>query len=197
MKWLLAPSMLVLLLGVAVSASAQGVASASTSSAGGTPISELLKAMGKKTGKKVVAEPRVQAQIDVGDVSHLNYDDFLNVLEVYGFVAVERGDTIFVLPDAMARMMPTPLASGNEKHPDAEIVTRIIHVKSMPAAALVPIMRPLIPQYGHLAANICTNDLLLVDRFGNTKRLEAIVQAMDKGEAYKAEKCYPNRPSSE
>jgi general secretion pathway protein D len=189
MKWVVASSMLVVLLGAAVPASAQNVVSASTSSVGGTPISELLKAIGKKTGKKVIAEPRVQAQIDVGDVSRLTYDDFLNVLELYGFVAVERGDTILVMPDANARWTAVPLAAGNEKHPDAEVVTRIIHVKSMPAATLVPIMRPLVPSFGHLAANVCTNDLILVDRFGNTKRLESIVQAMDKGEAYKIEKC--------
>jgi general secretion pathway protein D len=195
MKWVVAPSIVILLLGAAVPASAQnGVPASPSSVGGGTPISDLLKAMGKKTGKKVVAEPHVQAEINVGDLSRLDYDDFLNVLDVYGFVAVERGDTILVVPDASARVMPVPVASGNEKHPDAEVVTRIIHVKSMPAAALVPIMRPLIPSFGHLAANVCTNDLILVDRFGNVKRIESIVQAMDKGDAYKTERC--NAPSS-
>jgi general secretion pathway protein D len=196
MKWVLAPCLLALLPGIAVPVSAQNVASASVSASNddGTPIAELLAAIAKKTGKKVIAEPRVQARIHAGDVSRLSYDEFLSVLEVYGFVAVERGDTILVLPDVGARTLGAPLVSGNEKHPDAQVVTRIIHVKSMPAASLVPIMRPLIPSFGHLAASGCTNDLILVDRFANVKRIDAIIQAMDEGEPYKVEKC--SLPSS-
>ena len=94
-----------------------------------------------------------------------------------------------VMPDAMVRTMPVPLVSGLEKLPDAEVVTRIIHVRSMPAAQLVPLLRPLIPQSGHLAAVGCTNDLILVDRFGNVKRIEAIIKALETPETYKAEKC--------
>ena len=52
-------------------------------------------------------------------------------------------------------------------------------------------MRPLVPRFGHLAANLCTNDLILVDHFANVKRMESIVQAIDTGEAYKPEKCPP------
>src|SRR5262249_33588712 len=104
-------------------------------------------------------------------------------------VALERGDTVIVVPDAIARSLPVPLISANEKHPDAEVVTRIIHVRNMPAALLVPITRALVPQFGHLAAVTCSNDLILVDRFANVKRIEAIVQAVDTGEPYKPEKC--------
>lgn len=66
---------------------------------------------------------------------------------------------------------------------------------SVPAPLLVPILRPLIPQFGHLAASKCTNDLILVDRFANTKRLESIIQALDTGEPYKPEKCGEPAPT--
>jgi general secretion pathway protein D len=177
-----------LLIGVASVSSAQTSGSSSLSDS--RPITDFIKAYGKKSGKNFIVDPRVQAQVTLTeDGSKASRDDFLNVLMVYGFVAVERGDTVFVLPDAGVRTMPVPLATGLEKHPDAEVVTRIIHVKTIPAAALVPLMRPLVPQFGHLAAVTCTNDLILVDRYANTKRIEQLVEAVDKGEAYKPEKC--------
>ena len=95
-------------------------------------------------------------------------------------------------PEGESRTTGAPLVTGLEKLPDAQVITRIIHVKTMPAAQLVPILRPLVPSFGHLAASVCTNDLLLVDRFANTKRIEAIVKELDKnGEPYKAERCSP------
>jgi general secretion pathway protein D len=160
------------------------------SSSGGIPMSELVMAMSKKTGKKFVLEPHVQAVVSVApDPAKLSYDEFLTVLQVYGFVAVERGDVVMVMPDSGARTLPVPLVTGNSKHPDAEVVTRIIHVRSLPAAQLVPILRPLIPQLGHLAALTCTNDLILVDRYANARRLESIIQALDTGQAFKPESC--------
>jgi type II secretory pathway component GspD/PulD (secretin) len=164
--------------------------SASDASHGGMSISDLIALMAKKSGRKFIVEPRVQAQVAVfPDPAKLSYEEFLAVLQVYGFVAVDRGDTVMVMPDGGSRTMPVPLTSGLEKRPDAEVVTRIIHVKNMPAAVLVPLLRPLIPQFGHLAAVGCSNDLILVDRFANVKRIEAIVQAVDTGEPYKPEKC--------
>lgn len=165
-------------------------AQGSASSSDATSITTFITAYAKKSGKKLVVDPKVQAQLaQPEDGSKASRDDFLNVLLAYGLVAVERGDTIFVLPDAMVRTMPVPLATGNEKHPDAEVVTRIIHVKTIPATSLVPLMRALVPQFGHLAAIGCTNDLILVDRYANTKRIEQLVEAVDKGEPFKPEKC--------
>jgi general secretion pathway protein D len=167
-----------------------------TAAPGGVPISDFIAAIAKKNGKKFIVEPRVQAMVSVApDPGRLSYDDFLNVLMVHGFVAVERGDTIIVVPDGAARVLPVPLASANEKHPDAEVITRIIRVRNIPAASVVPILRPLIPQYGHLAANVCTNDLILVDRFANAKRIEQIVQTIDTGEPYKPESCAASAPA--
>jgi general secretion pathway protein D len=48
--------------------------------------------------------------------------------------------------------MPVPQVFGKENHPDAEYVTRVIPVKNLPAASLVPVLRALLPQNAHLAA---------------------------------------------
>jgi general secretion pathway protein D len=129
------------------------------------------------------------------DPDNLDYPTFLSVLQMHGFAAFDDGKYIRVVPDANARQQPIPLLTGNGSHADAEYVSRVIAVKSVPAAMLVPLLRPLLPQQAHMVAFACTNTLLLVDSFANVKRIEKIVSSMDVGEPYKSEKCGTTQPA--
>ena len=60
-----------------------------------------------------------------------------------------------------------------------EIVTQIITLKNISAAQLVPLLRPLIPQQGHLAAYPSGNMLIISDRASNVSRIMKIVERMD------------------
>jgi general secretion pathway protein D len=60
-----------------------------------------------------------------------------------------------------------------------EIVTQIITMKNISAAQLVPLLRPLIPQYGHLAAYPGGNMLIISDRASNVSRIVKIIARMD------------------
>ena len=161
---------------------------------GGVPISQLIATVAKKTGKKFVLDPRVRGDIVIigQEPAGVSYNDLLTILAMYDYFATETGGYVTILPDANARQGRSPILSGKESYPDAEVVSVVITPKNVPAAQLVPILRPLIPQYGHLAAVPCVNKLLLVDRFANVKRLQTIIEALDVGEPFKPEKCeYP------
>lgn len=165
----------------------------------GIPLERLLAAVSKTTGKKFLIDPQVHVNITlVGqDLSNISYNDLLTILLIEGITAVEYGGYVNVRPDAWGRALPSPLLSGGESAPDAEFVTKVITVKTVNAAHLVPILRPMIPQYGHLVAFPCTNKLLLVDTFANVRRLEAVIESLDVGgEPYKFESCY-DRASSD
>lgn len=101
------------------------------------------------------------------------------------FVAFERGGYVHVVPRAVARLSPSPTITGKESRPDALYVTRIIKVENIPAVQLVPVLRPMLPQSAHLVAVNCTNALIVVDTFGNVKRIESVVAALDVGTPYK------------
>jgi len=58
-------------------------------------------------------------------------------------------------------------------------VTQVIDVKNVSAAQLVPILRPMIPQYGHLAAYPSSNILIISDRAGNVNRMMRIIRRID------------------
>jgi general secretion pathway protein D len=93
------------------------------------------------------------------------------------------------------RQQPLRIVTGKESHPDAEYVTKTLTVKNVPAAQLVPILRPLLPQVGHLVAFPCTNMLMIVDTFGNVQRIEKLVQSLDVGGPYTLPKCEGEKPS--
>ena len=166
-------------------------AQSSSSSAAGTPLVQLIESVSKKTGKNFILDPRVAGNaVLVGiDPSKVTYPELLTILQVNGYAAVESGGLVRVIPDSISRTSPSPIIDGNDKHPDAEVVTRVIRVKSVPAAQLVPILRSLLPQSAHLAAVQCTNELLIVDTYANVRRIEGIVAAMDKGDALPLPKC--------
>jgi general secretion pathway protein D len=109
------------------------------------------------------------------------YAAFLSILEVHGYIAVPSGDLIKILPDANARQVPgIDLPSGRAGSAD-EIVTQVVTIRNVGAAQLVPILRPLIPQYGHLAAHQASNMLIISDRAANVNRLLRIIQRIDTG----------------
>jgi general secretion pathway protein D len=158
---------------------------------GGTPLLTLIETVSKQTGKNFVVDPRVtgNAMLVGIDAAKITYPQLLTVLQVHGFAAVEIGAITRIVPDSGARTLATPIVSGNDKRADTEVVTRVIRVKSIPAAQLVPILRPLLPQSAHLAAFPCTNELLLVDSYANARRIESVVASMDKGDPLTLEKC--------
>jgi type II secretory pathway component GspD/PulD (secretin) len=154
-------------------------------------IEQIIAGTARKTGKKFLVDPRVRAEVTlVGlDPNNLDYRTLLSVLQMHGFAAFDGDKYVAVVPDATARQQAIPLMTGNASFADAEYVSRVITVKSVPASMLVPVLRPLLPQQAHMVAFPCTNALLLVDTFANVKRLEKIVSAMDTGEAFKPVPC--------
>jgi len=146
-------------------------------------IQQIIEAVGEITGKNFIIDPRVKAQVTMVSSTPMSadafYEAFLSILQVYGFVAVPSGGVIKILPDANARQLPgwEDDASGGRRADD--IVTQVVPVTNISAAQLVPILRPLIPQYGHLAAYPASNMLIISDRAANVDRIVSIIRRID------------------
>jgi general secretion pathway protein D len=186
---------LILLLG-ALAAGVQAAPTSPTAESGTVPLTRLIAAVARKTGRKFVLYPQVQAQVTLigEDPSSVTYDELLTILDTYGFAAVQSGDYVQVVPKADIRAEALPLISANEKLPADEYVTAVFRVRSIPAGWLVPILRPLVPRSGHLVAMVCDNSLVIVDRFANVRRLEGIVAALDTGAPIKLPRCIVPMP---
>lgn len=166
-------------------------AQSESSSGSALPLEKLVAAVAKRTGKKFIIDPRVRADVTMigQEPTSVDFATLLLILRIHGFSAVEQGGYVQVIPEANIRQMPLPLATGKESYPDAEYVSRLIMVKNAPAAQLVPLLRPLLPQQAHLVAFPCKGTLLLVDSYANVKRIEQIVRALDVGEPYTPPAC--------
>jgi general secretion pathway protein D len=162
----------------------------------GVSLEQVIESVAKKTSKKFIIDPRVHGDVLVIGSSATNgdYAQLLSVLEVHGFAAVDSGGFVQVVPAASVRQLPVPTVTGNKRYADSEVVTKALTIKSIPAGQLVPMLRPLFPQAAHLAAFPCTNTLLMVDRYANVERIEAIVATMDKGEPFKPRDCSVEEP---
>ncbi len=145
-------------------------------------IREIVEAVGEVTGRSFILDPRVNAKVTVLSSTPMSadafYETFLSILQVHGYVAVTTGNLIKIVPDATARQYAGPIGSGQAAGGD-DIVTQVIPLQNVGAAQLVPILRPLIPQYGHLAAHPGSNMLIISDRAANVTRMITIIRRID------------------
>ena len=148
-------------------------------------LGQVIEAVSQVTGRNFIVDPRVRAQVTMLSSTPMSpgafYEAFLSILQVHGFVAVPSGDVIKILPDANARQLPANDLPDRVSSTSDEIVTQVIQVHNVSAAQLVPILRPLIPQYGHLAAYPSSNMLIISDRAANVNRMVRIIQRIDSG----------------
>jgi general secretion pathway protein D len=169
-----------LLLALAAGARAEGV----TLNFKDAEIGAVIATVAEVTGKNFIVDPRVRGRITVISTHPLQpeevYHVFLSILQVHGFAAVPaEGGVVKIIPDATAKQDSTAVLNARETARGDEIATRVIQVANVSAAQLVPILRPLLPQQGHLAAYPPTNVLVVSDRAANIERLVRIIEGID------------------
>jgi len=147
-------------------------------------ITQIAEAVSAATGKNFIIDPRVRAQVTMLSSTPMTpaafYEAFLSILQVYGFIAVPAGNNVIkILPDANARTIPAVDLPSRENPNSDEIETQVVAVRNVSAAQLVPILRPMVPQYGHLAAYPAGNVLIITDHASNVDRMIRIVRRID------------------
>ena len=134
------------------------------------------------TGKNFAVDPRVRGNVTVISNKPLNknevYDLFLGVLNVNGVVAVPSGNTIRLIPDSNIRNSSVQYDPRNNARGD-QIVTRVIWLENTNPNDLIPALRPLMPQFAHMAAIQGTNALIVSDRASNIYQIETLIRNLD------------------
>ena len=143
----------------------------------------MIEAVAAATGKSIIVDPRVRAQVTMLSATPMTpdafYEAFLALLQVHGFVAVPSGKTVKVIPDANARTVPGNDLPDRLSATSDELVTQVVGVRNVSAVQLVAILRPLMPQNAHLAAYPSSNMLILADRANNVSRMLRIIRRID------------------
>lgn len=154
-------------------------------------IRSFIETVAEATDRNFVVDPRVKAKVTVISARSMNreevYQVFLSVLQVHGYAAVQVGEIIKILPDVNAKQGPVLTGGGSTLATGDELVTRVVQIKHVPAAQMVPILRPLVPQQGHLAAYPNSNVLVVSDRAANIQRLITIIDRIDRPDSQEIE----------
>ncbi|WAF84169.1 type II secretion system secretin GspD [Metapseudomonas otitidis] len=141
-------------------------------------IREFVDQVADITGQTFIVDPRVKGQVSVVSKAPLSlsevYQLFLSVMATHGFTVITQGDQARIIPNAEAK---AEAGSGPEA-PDT-LETRVIQVQHAPVTELIPLIRPLVPQYGHLAAVTSANALIISDRAANIARIEDLMRQLD------------------
>lgn len=147
-------------------------------------LTAVVNSVSQITGKNFIIDPRVKGKVTVISSKPLNDDEvynvFLSILQVHGFATVPTENAIKIIPDAAAKQDSAPFVQSTRQSEGDQLVTQVIQIENVTATQLVPILRPLVAQQGHLAAYADTNVLIVSDRAGNIDRINQIISKVDK-----------------
>jgi general secretion pathway protein D len=146
-------------------------------------ISTVIEAVSKFTGQNFIVDPRVKGKVTIISQRPMNADQvyqvFLSVLKVHGFAAIPGPDVVKIVPDVNAKQDAIDTLDGARGDTGDALITQIIEVKHVDANQLVPILRPLVPQRGHLASVPSSNVIIIADTAANIARLTEIIRRID------------------
>ena len=147
-------------------------------------IREFIAQIANITGDTFVIDPRIKGGNTVTVISSTPmdkdqiYDIFLEVLSANGYAVIPKGNAKSIIPTTTAKTAGT--SPDTAKKPDnATMVTRVLDLHSVSAVEVIPIIRPLIAQYGHAAASSSGNAVVISDLADNVERITHLVRDLD------------------
>tara|TARA_B110000093_G_scaffold128726_1_gene137597 strand:- start:457 stop:2301 length:1845 start_codon:yes stop_codon:yes gene_type:complete len=139
-----------------------------------------IETVSQATGKNFIIDPQVQGKVNVISSTEIDNEElyhlFLSVLRVHGYIAVEGDDFTKILPQSNLKENSSFISSTSNDI----IVTTTIAIANVPANQLVPVLRPIISQYGLLAAYTPSNSIVVTDTQANISRLNKVIAELDK-----------------
>jgi general secretion pathway protein D len=150
-----------------------------------TDIGVFIEMVSRLTGKTFIVDPRVrnkkitvisQHEMDENEIFAL----FLSVLKVHQFSAVETDGIYKIEQLQTAKQDSVEVYTEGKKYSGDQLITRVIKVDNVDVSMLVPLLRSLIPQQGHMAMYKPTNVIVIHDSSANLDRIVKIIQKIDK-----------------
>lgn len=150
-----------------------------------TDINEFIQAVSRNLEKTIIIHPEVRGRINVRSYDVMNRDQyyqfFLNVLEVYGYAAVESDNgELRVIRDRDAKNAALPVVDDSDIE-GAMMITRVVPVENVSVRELAPLLRQLNDQSGggNVVSYDPSNVIMMTGRASVVNRLVSIVERID------------------
>ncbi len=148
----------------------------------GANIQEFVDQVAKITGKTFIVDPKLKGQVTVISSTPLGkegvYELFLSVLRLQNFTAVPSGNVIRIQQSATGKQTPGAARNLDTAAPE-ELLTEVIAVQNTASEELIKLLRPLIPQYGHIGSVSNPNVVIISDHADNIIRLKKLIREID------------------
>lgn len=150
-------------------------------------INEFINIVGKNLQKTIILDSGIRGKINVRSYEKLNekqyYQFFLNVLEVYGFAAINMDNGIIkVIKSKDAKVAGLPVVNNSDLLANDEMITRIVPLVNVSGRELAPLLRQLNDNSG--GGNVVhygpSNIIMLTGRVAVINKLVKIIKSVDK-----------------
>lgn len=151
-------------------------------------IRAVISEVSRVTGKNFVIDPKVHGKISIVSSAPMAdkelYQVFLSMLQISGFAAIPAGNVIKIVPSSEARTLSAQESNSNPNSNKVdEMLVEVVPIKYVPAEQLVPVIRPLMPQWSSVTAYGPSNMLILSGRSSNIRQISKIVSQVDSSSA--------------
>lgn len=137
-----------------------------------------------------LAEPWFKTKVIVGTLGSakiqmnlskepLSYGQFLTQLNASGFTAFKSNGYIQIIQNREARNVAIPVADKKQSYAEDEYVTDFLKTDKACASKVLAVLRPLVPQYGHLSVYDEAKTLVIVDTYSNIQRIKAAIKVIE------------------
>ena len=130
--------------------------------------------------KTIILDPRVKGKVTIYSNADLNrnqiWDVYLRTIQVNGFSAISE--------DGFVRVVPENEATRDDNitnfSSDGDYQTSVIPLRNRSAEKILPMLKPITGRQSHLSSIASINSILIVDRASNVKRINDLINDLDK-----------------
>ncbi|MCK4629791.1 MAG: hypothetical protein KAT56_12360, partial [Sedimentisphaerales bacterium] len=155
-------------------------------------VKKLIDKLAQWTGKVIIPDAEALKQkITIYSSKKLSRTEAMariyDALRTKGFIAEETDGVIFIKPIKNAKLGQVPTLSDDDVlaliENKNQIVQKFFQLRNFSPTQLNQIVKPLIPEYGHVYAIESTSQLVVIDTVSNLMRIELIIEKLDVPEA--------------
>ncbi len=146
-------------------------------------IEAVATAIGQMSKRNFLIDPRVKGNVNIVSSRPVPpsaaYDIFLSALRLQGYTAVESDGVVKILPEADAKLHLNSVSPRSAAEGD-RLQTRVYTLKYESASQMLPVLRPIISPNNTIAVYAANNSLVITDYADNLRRIDRIVDAIDR-----------------
>ena len=145
-------------------------------------LDELLEAVSRKSGERFLQHSHIRSDVVIGEfrARDVTLETLHTVLRNNGLAAVTVDDFVSIIPVSLVRQHVLRGVDGEAVSiPGDEWVLRVLQPERAYATHLVPLLRPLVPQAGHLVGHANSNSLILVAPYDVARQIADVVATVD------------------